>query len=68
MPRSIEPSNALKGDEPAADQHEPAVLDTRFVETSARVSSSAADRDHHEAGLDGASGCEFVDDRIRLLD
>ena len=68
MTRSFETNDALKDAEPAVHQHEPAVLDTRFAETSDRVPSSTADREHGEAGLDGASGCEFVDDRIRLLD
>jgi hypothetical protein len=67
MTKSVENNEALKGAEPAAHQDVPAVLDTRVVQTSARVSSIVADRDH-QAGLDAASGCEFVDDRIRLLD
>ena len=68
MTRSVETNDALKGAEPAVQQRVPAVLDTRVAQTSARVSSLAADRDYDEAGLDAASGCEFVDDRIRLLD
>ena len=44
-----------------------AVLDARDVQTSAPV-SFIADRDHDEGRLDGAAGCEFVDDRIRLLE
>ena len=59
MTRSVETNDALRGTEPAVDQHVPAVLDARVI---------AADRDDDEAGLDAASGCEFVDDRIRLLD
>ena len=38
------------------------------AEPAVHVLSIAADRDHGEAGLDAASGCEFVDDRIRSLD
>jgi hypothetical protein len=44
------------------------VLNTRDVQTGARVSFIPADRDHDPGRLDAASGCEFVDDRIRLLD
>ena len=69
MSRPVETNDALKDVEPAVHQHVPAALDTQIVQTSARVSSVAADRDHgDEAGLDAASGCEFVDDRIRSLD
>lgn len=50
--------HALKGTEP----------NTRVDPSSARVPPIAADHHQHEAGLDDASGCEFVDDRIRLLD
>ena len=44
------------------------VLNTRDVHTGARVSSIPTDRDHDPGRLDAASGCEFVDDRIRLLE
>jgi len=38
------------------------------VQPEARVSILATDR-HDDAGrLDAVAGCEFVDDRIRLLD
>ena len=67
MPKS-EGNDALKGGDPPLHQHVPEVLDTRVVQTSARVSSIAPGRDHGESGLDAASGCEFVDDRIRSLD
>jgi hypothetical protein len=66
MTKSVESNGALKGAEPAVHQHIPAVLDS--VQTNALVSSIAADREQGEAGFDAASGCEFVDDRIRLLD
>ena len=46
----------------------PAVLDTRDVQTSARISFIAADHEHDQGRLDSAAGCEFVDDRIRLLE
>ena len=45
-----------------------AVLHTRHVQTRARVSFIVANRADAEGGLDNASGCEFVDDRIRLLE
>ena len=57
MAESVEAGDALKGAE----------ADTRVVQSSARV-PSVADRYQQEAGLDAASGCEFVDDRIRLVD
>jgi hypothetical protein len=45
-----------------------AIVGTRDIKTSARVSFIAADREYDEGRLDAASGCEFVDDRIRLLE
>jgi dihydroflavonol-4-reductase len=44
-----------------------ATLDIGDVQSSARVSFIAADCDHG-ARLDAFAGCEFVDDRIRLLE
>jgi hypothetical protein len=55
MTKSAETNDALEGTEPV-------------VQTSARAPSIAADRDDGEPGLDAAAGCEFVDDRIRVLD
>ena len=43
-------------------------VDTGDVQPGARISFIAADRDHDAGGLDAAAGCEFVDDRIRLLE
>jgi hypothetical protein len=68
MTRPAETNDALKDAEPLVHQDVPAAQDTQVVQTSARASSIAADRDHDESGLDAASGCEFVDDRIRSLD
>jgi nucleoside-diphosphate-sugar epimerase len=34
----------------------------------AQVSVIAADRDGHAGSFDDAAGCEFVDDRIHLLE
>jgi hypothetical protein len=34
----------------------------------ARVSFVAADRDREAGRMDAIAGCEFVDDRIRLLE
>jgi len=45
-----------------------AVADAREVQTSALISFITADHEHDEGRLDDASGCEFVDDRIRLLE
>jgi hypothetical protein len=32
------------------------------------VEVAAADRDHAAGWLDAAAGCEYVDDRIRLME
>jgi dihydroflavonol-4-reductase len=45
-----------------------ATVDPGDVQPAARVSFIVADRDHDEGRLDGVAGCEFVDDRIRLLE
>jgi nucleoside-diphosphate-sugar epimerase len=50
----------------AAELH--AMLDAGDVRPGARVSFIAADRDHDAGPSDGVAGCEFVDDRIRLLE
>ena len=45
-----------------------AMLETREdVQPRARVSFIVEDRDHDAEPLDTAAGCEFLDDRIRLL-
>jgi dihydroflavonol-4-reductase len=43
-----------------------AMLDTGKVQSGARLSFSVADRDDDAGRLDAVSGCEFLDDRIRL--
>jgi hypothetical protein len=45
-----------------------AELDRRNVQPDARVRLIAADRDDDAGRLDAVAGCEFVDDRIRLLE
>jgi hypothetical protein len=35
---------------------------------SVPVSFIAEDRDDHEEGVDAVAGCEFLDDRIRVLE
>jgi hypothetical protein len=44
-----------------------AILDTGDDPPGARVSFIASDRDDDAERLDAVAGCEFVDDRIRLL-
>ncbi len=44
------------------------IVDTGEVQPGARVSSIAADRNHDADRLDAVAGCEFVDDRIHLLE
>jgi hypothetical protein len=44
------------------------VADTGGVQPSARVSFIAPDRNHDVDMLDAVAGCEFVDDRIHLLE
>jgi hypothetical protein len=45
-----------------------AILDTGHVQPGARVWFIASDRDDDAGRLDAGAGCEFVDDRIRLLE
>ena len=45
-----------------------AALNIQFVQTSVHISLIAADHPRDDGGLDAAAGCEFVDDRIRLLE
>jgi len=45
-----------------------AMTDTGAVQPDPRVSFIADDRDGDAGRLDGAAGCEFVDDRIHLLE
>jgi len=45
-----------------------AMEDTGDDQPRARVSFVATDRDHDAGRLDAVAGCEFVDDRIRLLE
>jgi hypothetical protein len=45
-----------------------AALNIQYIQTSVRASFIVADEPHDEGGLDAAAGCEFVDDRIRLLE
>jgi hypothetical protein len=56
----------VKNPTPAAEPHP--VPTIRQVEPRARVPFIAAHRDHEEAKVDTAAGCEFLDDRIRLLE
>jgi dihydroflavonol-4-reductase len=44
-----------------------AILDAGQDRPDARVSFIASDRDDDAERLDAVAGCEFVDDRIRLL-
>jgi len=53
------------GSTPAAEMR--AILDTGDDQPGARVSFIASDRDDDAERLDAVAGCEFVDDRIRLL-
>jgi hypothetical protein len=45
-----------------------AIVDTGEVQPDACVSLIAAARDHDTRRLDAVAGCEFLDDRIRLLE
>jgi hypothetical protein len=44
------------------------VVDSGDVQPSARVKFIAPGRIHAAEGLDAVAGCEFLDDRIRLLE
>lgn len=44
------------------------ILDSGDVQPGTRVSLIAADQDDDSERFDAADGCEFVDDRIRLLE
>lgn len=45
-----------------------AELNIQFFQTSVHISLIPADHPRGDGGLDSAAGCEFVDDRIRLLE
>jgi hypothetical protein len=45
-----------------------AVKESAGTPPAARVSFAAAERDYAAGWLDAATGCEFVDDRIRLME
>jgi hypothetical protein len=45
-----------------------AIPDTGSVQPGAPVPFIASDRDDDAGRLDAVAGCEFVDDRIRLLE
>jgi len=51
-----------------ADRDARTMVDTGDVQPGAHVSFTTADRDRGAERLDAAAGCEFVDDRIRLLE
>jgi hypothetical protein len=42
-----------------------AMADTGSLRFGAQLSVAAAERDHDTGVLDAATGCEFVDDRLR---
>ena len=42
--------------------------DNEEVQPDARVPFMAAERDRDSGGVDAAAGCEFLDDRIRLME
>jgi len=43
-----------------------AILDARDIQPGARVSFIVSEHDHDAGRLDAVTGCEFVDDRIRV--
>lgn len=55
---------------PAAHQQGPEMqpFNTRDVRPGARLSPLAPGRNHDAGRLDAVAGCEFLDDRIRLLE
>ena len=61
-----EVSTMVRSPTPAADGH--AMVDTEGVRPGAGGSFIAADRHHDAERLDAVAGCEFIDDRIRLLE
>jgi hypothetical protein len=45
-----------------------AMADTGSLRFGAQLSVAAAERDHDTGLLDAATGCEFVDDRLRRFE